>query len=318
MYKDKKIAFVFPGQGAQYIGMAQDYLENNAQLKTVLQDFDSSHSTSLESVMSNGPEDELKKTKLTQPAILFHSIAALQTTINRNIGLKADFCAGHSLGEYSALVSAGVLTLADAMHLVHKRGEFMMSAGGDLPFAMSAIVGLAPKKVKDICVQASKVDIVVAANYNTPVQTVISGSKKGVKKAGEVAKEKGAKMVVPLVVGGAFHSPIVAKAGDMLAEELRDIKFSSPKIPIVSNVDAKPTTEIDKIKNNLKIQVSSSVLWVDSIEYLLSQGVEIFIEFGPGRVVSGMIKKINRKVKIFNVDKFSDIKKLELNLKKIG
>ncbi len=298
--------------------MAQDYLENNAQLKTVLQDFDSSHSTSLESVMSNGPEDELKKTKLTQPAILFHSIAALQTTINRNIGLKADFCAGHSLGEYSALVSAGVLTLADAMHLVHKRGEFMMSAGGDLPFAMSAIVGLAPKKVKDICVQASKVDIVVAANYNTPVQTVISGSKKGVKKAGEVAKEKGAKMVVPLVVGGAFHSPIVAKAGDMLAEELRDIKFSSPKIPIVSNVDAKPTTEIDKIKNNLKIQVSSSVLWVDSIEYLLSQGVEIFIEFGPGRVVSGMIKKINRKVKIFNVDKFSDIKKLELNLKKIG
>ncbi|MEA2096062.1 MAG: ACP S-malonyltransferase [Candidatus Cloacimonadota bacterium] len=296
-----KIAFIFPGQGAQYIGMAMDFVKSNTELENTLKSFDDKNNTNLYKIMSEGPEEKLKETKFTQPAILFHSIAALKTVLNE-IDIVPDYVAGHSLGEFSALVANGVLTLEDAMYLVHKRGAFMIKANEGKPFAMAAIIGLSPDEVKDICKEASKIDIVIAANFNTPVQTVISGSKAGVEKACEIAQERKAKRVVPLVVGGPFHSPLIQKAATWLSEEMNNINFNETTIPVVSNVNAKPTTDIDKIKNNLAEQVTSSVLWVDSIKFMIEDGVDTFVEFGPKKVLAGMLKKIDKNVKVISID----------------
>ena len=296
-----KTAFIFPGQGAQYIGMAMDFVKSNNELENILNSFDDKNNTKLYKIMSEGPEEKLKETKFTQPAILFHSIAALKTVLSE-IDIVPDYVAGHSLGEFSALVANGVLTLEDAMYLVHKRGEFMIKANEGKPFAMAAIIGLSPDDVKAICEEASKVGIVIAANFNTPVQTVISGSKAGVEKACEIANEKNAKRVVPLVVGGPFHSPLIQKAATWLSEEMNNINFNKTTIPVVSNVSAKPTTDIDKIKNNLVEQVTSSVLWVDSIKFMIEDGVDTFIEFGPKKVLAGMLKKIDKNVKVISID----------------
>jgi len=296
-----KIAFIFPGQGAQYIGMAMDFVKSNSEFENILNGFDDKNNTDLYNLMSEGPEEILKETKFTQPAILFHSIAALRTVLNE-IDLVPDFVAGHSLGEFSALVANGVLTLEDAMYLVHKRGEFMIKANEGKPFAMAAIIGLSPDEVKDICAEAAKVDVVIAANFNTPVQTVISGSKAGVEKACEICKERNAKRVVPLVVGGPFHSPLIQKAATWLAEEMESINFKHTSIPVVSNVDAEPATDVNKIKDNLAKQVTSSVLWIDSIKYMINNGVDTFIEFGPKKVLAGMLKKIDKNVKVISID----------------
>lgn len=296
-----KKAFIFPGQGAQYIGMAMDFVKSNTELENILKNFDDKNKTNLYDIMSEGPEEKLKETKFTQPAILFHSIAALKTVLNE-INIIPDYVAGHSLGEFSALVANGVLTLEDAMYLVHKRGEFMIKANEGKPFAMAAIIGPSPDEVKAICEEASKVDIVIAANFNTPVQTVISGSKAGVEKACEIAQERNAKRVVPLVVGGPFHSPLIQKAATWLSEEMDNINFSKTVIPVVSNVNAKPVTNIDEIKNNLAKQVTSSVLWVDSIKFMIEDGVDTFIEFGPKKVLAGMLKKIDKNVKVISID----------------
>lgn len=302
----KKIACIFPGQGAQYVGMAADYIAGNARLKAVMKAFDQAHRTSLQSIMLQGPEEALKETRFTQPAILFHSAAAY-AALQDAIDFEPAFVAGHSLGEFSALVANGTLTLPDAMHLVHKRGEFMMNANGDTPFGMAAIVGLTPQAVKEICVQAQDAGIVIAANFNTPVQTVISGSLAGVTKASELAKAAGAKRVIPLTVGGPFHSPLVQKAGTWLREEMENINFATPTIPVVQNVHAKPETDPKTIKENLVKQVTSSVLWVDTMEFMLAQGIELFIEFGPNRVLAGMMKKIDRKAKVLSIDTPADV-----------
>jgi len=296
-----KTAFIFPGQGAQYIGMAMDFVKSNTELENILKNFDDKNNTDLYKIMSEGPEEKLKETKFTQPAILFHSIAALKTVLNE-IDIVPDYVAGHSLGEFSALVANGVLTLEDAMYLVHKRGEFMIKANEGKPFAMAAIIGLSPDDVKDICEEASKVDIVIAANFNTPVQIVISGSKAGVEKACEIAQERDAKRVVPLVVGGPFHSPLIQKAATWLSEEMDNINFNKTTIPVISNVSAKPVTDPEEIKNNLAEQVTSSVLWVDSIKFMIEDGVDTFIEFGPKKVLAGMLKKIDKNVKVISID----------------
>lgn len=305
MFKNKKTAFIFPGQGAQYIEMAKCYLDSNPELLAVIDEFDKKHNTELKKIMLAGPEEELKQTKFTQPAILFHSICALKT-LKQKLDIEADFVAGHSLGEFSALVANGVLNFADAMHLVHKRGEFMIKANDGTPFAMAAILKLSPEKIKEIVAEASNEGVVVAANFNTPVQTVISGTKEGVEKACELAQaEKG--RVVPLVVGGPFHSPLIAKAAEWLADEMANITFNNTTIPVISNVDAKPAFDALNIKENLAKQVTSSVLWVDSMNYLIEQGVELFIEFGPKRVLAGMMAKINRKVKVISIDTIEDL-----------
>ena len=303
-----KIAFIFPGQGAQYIGMAMDFVKSNTELENILKNFDEKNKTNLYDIMSEGPEEKLKGTKFTQPAILFHSIAALKTVLNE-IDIVPDYVAGHSLGEFSALVANGVLTLEDAMYLVHKRGEFMIKANEGKPFAMAAIIGLSPDDVKDICEDASKIDVVIAANFNTPVQTVISGSKAGVEKACEIATERNAKRVVPLVVGGPFHSPLIQKAATWLSEEMNNINFNETTIPVVSNVSAKTVINTEEIKNNLAKQVTSSVLWVDSIKFMIDDGVDTFIEFGPKKVLAGMLKKIDKNVKVISID---TIEKFEL------
>ena len=296
-----KIAFIFPGQGAQYIGMAMDFVKSNNEFENILKSFDEKNNTNLYEIMSEGPEEKLKETKFTQPAILFHSIAAMNTVL-KEINIIPDYVAGHSLGEFSALVANGVLTLEDAMYLVHKRGEFMINANEGKPFAMAAIIGLSPDEVKTICEEASKVDIVIAANFNTPVQTVISGSKVGVEKACEIANERNAKRVVSLVVGGPFHSPLIQKAATWLSEEMNNINFNETTIPVVSNVSAKPVTNTEDIKNNLAEQVTSSVLWVDSIKFMIDDGVDTFIEFGPKKVLAGMLKKIDKNVKVISID----------------
>jgi [acyl-carrier-protein] S-malonyltransferase len=228
---------------------------------------------------------------------------------------QPDFVAGHSLGEFSALVANGVIDFEDAMYLVHKRGEFMIKANDGTPFAMSAVMGLDSATVKAICEEVSVENIVVAANYNTQNQTVISGSFQGVEKAGNIAKERNAKRVMPLVVGGAFHSPLVKNASIWLAEEMKNIKFNDTSIPVICNVNATPETSAQKIMNNLKEQVTASVLWVDSIKYLASQGVNIFIEFGPKKVLSGMITTIIDGAVCFNIDKITDI---DVAIQKLG
>ena len=305
-YKNKKIAFVFPGQGAQYVGMGMEFIDKNPQLLEPLRRFDQRNGTSLEEVIRNGTDEELKETRYTQPAILYHSIIAMQSLL-KEIDLKPDYVAGHSLGEITALVANGVLNLEDAMYLVHKRGEFMIKANQGEPFAMAAIIGLDAEVLKQICLDVSQEHLVVVANYNTPEQIVISGSEEGVNRASELAKEKGAKRALPLAVGGPFHSPMIEKAGLWLGEEMSKMSFNSTAIPVISNVDAKPHFDPNTIRENLVKQVTSSVLWVDSIKEMVSLGVELFIEFGPKRVVSGMIKKIDRNVDTLSIDEWQDI-----------
>lgn len=301
-----KTAFVFPGQGAQYVGMANDFVQKNPALEEALDNFDQKHNTTLKDVMFSGPEEILKLTSYTQPAILFHSIAALKA-FREASNLKPDFTAGHSLGEFSALVACGMITLSEALHLVHKRGEFMIKANADVPFGMSAVIGLDPEQVIQICKQASVVGLVQAVNFNTPSQTVISGTEEGVARAGELAKMNGAKRVIPLVVGGPFHTPLIAKASDWLKEEMQQFDFLDISIPVISNVTATPVTKGEEERELLARQIVSPVLWVQSVQYMISQGVQRFIEFGPQRVLSGMIRNINKEVEVFSIDKYEDI-----------
>ncbi|MDD3103476.1 MAG: ACP S-malonyltransferase [Candidatus Cloacimonetes bacterium] len=305
-----KIAFVFPGQGAQYVGMAQDYIsEDNAARKTLL-DFDTAHGTELYKVMLEGPEEQLKQTHLTQPAILFHSICALRKFQER-YAVKPAFVAGHSLGEFSALVASGILNVEDAMHIVHKRGEYMIKAVGDIPFAMAAVIGLDADAITAICQQVSEQDMVQAVNYNTPVQTVISGTKEGVRKASELAKAQGAKRAIPLIVGGPFHTPLIEKASSWLIDEMGRFSFNQGQIPVVSNLDARPSLDGTEARDKLGKQIISPVRWVESVRFMIASGVTHFIEFGPQRVLSGMIKNIDKERRIYSIDHIVDLAELE-------
>ena len=313
MYKKKKIAFVFPGQGAQYIGMGMDLLDKHPDFINVFEVFTEKTEIDLLQIMKSGPEETLKETQYTQPAVLSHSIMALKLFLEK-FDIKPDFVAGHSLGEFSALVANGVLDFSDALYLVHKRGEFMMKANEEKSYAMAAVIGLDSKLVKDVCDEASNQHLVVAANFNTPTQTVISGTKEGVDLAGVLAKEKGAKRVLPLIVGGPFHSPLIKNASLWLSKEMEKINFSNTDIPVIANVNALPETQSEIIIKNLTEQVTSPVLWVDTINYLGKMGIEIFIEFGPQKVLSGLITKIIDNIRIFNIDKFEDIDKVVTEL----
>ncbi|OQY37797.1 MAG: [acyl-carrier-protein] S-malonyltransferase [Candidatus Cloacimonetes bacterium 4572_65] len=305
---NSKIAFVFPGQGAQYVGMAMDFVNQNDTLKSILTKFDTDNKTDLFRIMNAGPDEDLKDTRFTQPAILFHSVSAYKTLMEQ-IDVTPQFVAGHSLGEISSLVANNVISLEEAMYLVHKRGEFMMKANDGKPFAMAAIMGIDSNSVAEVCELASSAGIVIPANFNTPVQTVISGSKAGVERAMVIAKEKGARRAIALKVGGPFHSPLIEKAGGWLAEEMQKLNFKDSVTPVISNVDAKPHTSASDIKENLAKQVTSSVKWIESIEYMISNGVELFVEFGPQKVLCGMIKKIDKNAKFVNIDKVEDIEK---------
>ncbi|OGU34002.1 MAG: [acyl-carrier-protein] S-malonyltransferase, partial [Ignavibacteria bacterium GWB2_35_6b] len=242
-------------------------------------------------------------TDITQPAIFLHSI--LLNSLIKN--LNADMAAGHSLGEYSALVSANALDFVDAVKLVRTRGRLMLQSGIEQPGTMAAVIGMEQEKIEEVCSEVSKEFIVQCANFNSPGQIVISGSVEGVRKAMELAKTGGAKMVKELVVSGAFHSPLMKSAQDKFQSALDSVEFRDAQIPVYANVTAKPVTSKDEIKKLLFEQLTSPVRWEETIKNMITEGADEFIEIGPGKVLQGLVKRINPDVKFSGIDKYSDL-----------
>jgi len=287
----KKIAFVFPGQGSQSVGMGKDFAGSELFEKAnQVLGFD------LKKLCLEGPEDELKKTAITQPAIF--TISAIIFEALKSNGLNASACAGHSLGEYSALFAAGALSFEDCVKVVNLRGTFMQEAVPIGKGSMAAIIGLSAEKVKEICASA----FAEPANYNSPTQIVISGRKEAVQKAMALCKESGAKRVIELQVSAPFHSTLMKPAQDKLAEELGKIKINNASVPVVSNVTAKPVQDAGEIRELLIKQVTSPVLWTDSIKNMSLDGINTFVEVGPKKVLSGLIKTIDKSVAILNAE----------------
>jgi [acyl-carrier-protein] S-malonyltransferase len=298
-----KKAFLFPGQGSQYIGMAKDLYENSVEAKEMIKTADDALGINLSSILFNGPEEVLKQTEFTQPAIFLHSV--ILASIIRT--LQVEGAAGHSLGEYSALAAANAIQFYDAVKLVRERGIAMQQSGKENPGTMAAIVGLDPKIVDESCKEASAVGIVQAANLNSPGQIVISGSIDGVNKAMELCKMKGARLVKQLVVNGAFHSPLMSSAKEKLKNNLNETNIYDARFPVYANVTAKAVTKKEEIKNLLYEQVTSPVKWEETIENMIDDGFDEFYEVGPGKVLQGLVKRIDPDVKTFGIDKYSDV-----------
>ncbi len=297
-------AYIFPGQGSQYVGMGKDLYDQFPAAKKYFDEADSVLGFSLSKICFEGPEEELKQTKNTQPAIFLHSIALwniLKPT-------DASMVAGHSLGEYSALVAVGAFSFADAIKLVRLRGELMQKAGEENPGTMAAIVGLDASVVGEVTCKAYEVGIVQAANFNSPGQIVISGSVVGVRKAMEIAKERGAKLVKELVVSGAFHSPLMQSAKDKLKEALDAVTINDAKIPVYVNVTAKPVQLAADIRTMLFEQVTSPVRWEETMNTMAADGAKKFVEIGPGKVLQGLVKRTVASAEISGIDKASEVK----------
>lgn len=297
-----KVALVFPGQGAQYVGMANDIYNNDDIAKKIIDEAERSVGINLKKIMFEGSDEELAKTENTQPAIVTHSIALFES-LKDKIDLKYDACLGLSLGEYSALVAADVMDFNDAVAVVKKRGKYMQESVPLGKGTMAAILGLDREKVNEVIEQVDN-GIIEVANYNSPGQIVISGETGTVKNSISLFKENGAKKAVVLNVSAPFHSSMLEPAGLKLKKELDDIKLRKCKVSVVSNVNADYYT--DNYKDLLVSQVSSSVLWEDSIEKLINEGFDTFIEIGPGKVLKGFINKISKKnkvdTKVYNID----------------
>jgi [acyl-carrier-protein] S-malonyltransferase len=300
-----KRAFIFPGQSSQYVGMAKDLFEKSVEAKEMINTADDILGVNLSYIMFNGPEGELKQTQFTQPAIFLHSV--ILASIIRTI--DADVAAGHSLGEYSAYVASGAIQFHEAIKLVRARGVAMQEAGDQNKGTMAAIIGLEPEKVESLCSEASMVGVAQCANFNSPGQIVISGSVDGVKKAMELCKNAGAKVVKELVVSAAFHSSLMQSAKEKLKTALDATNFYKSKIPVYTNVTAKPVDSISEIKSMLYEQVTAPVRWDETIRNMIDDGVEEFSEIGPGNVLQGLIKRINPDVKRFGIDKFEDVER---------
>ncbi|MHB9014159.1 MAG: ACP S-malonyltransferase [Ignavibacteriaceae bacterium] len=300
-----KKAFLFPGQGSQYVGMAKDLFENSVEAKEMIKTADDALGINLSYILFNGPEAQLKQTEFTQPAIFLHSVilASLIRTLN------VDAAAGHSLGEYSALVAAGSIQFYDAVKLVRTRGIAMQKAGIEFPGTMAAIIGLDMQTVSDSCSEASSEGVVQCANFNSPGQIVISGSVSGVKKAMEICKSKGAKLVKELIVSGAFHSSLMESAQIEFLNELNNTYIYDARFPVYANVTAKPVTKKDEIKKLLFEQLTSPVRWGETIVNMVNDGIDEFYEIGPGKVLQGLVKRINPDIKCFGIDKFVDVEK---------
>ena len=287
-------AFVFPGQGAQFVGMGKDLYDTNPVAKKLFDKADEILGFSITNVMFNGTDDELKQTKVTQPAVFLHSVA---TALCLGDEFKPSMVAGHSLGEFSALVAAGALSFEDGLRLVSTRAMAMQKACEAAPGTMAAVIGLADDVIENICAEISNGDeVVVAANYNCPGQLVISGTVEAVNAACAKLKEAGAKRALPLKVGGAFHSPLMAPAKDELQKAIEATEFKTPCCPVYQNVDGKPYTDPAKIKANLIAQLTSSVRWTESVKNMIADGADDFTECGPGKALQGMIGRIDKSV----------------------
>ena len=286
-------AFVFPGQGSQFPGMCKDLYDAHAEAREMCQAADRLLGFSLTDVMFNGTAEDLKQTKVTQPAVFLHSVVAQRLmTIE-----KPDMVAGHSLGEFSALVACGALRFEDALLLVSARAQAMQAACEANPGTMAAVLGLPDEQVDEIC-KKHKDGVVVAANFNCPGQIVISGEIEAVDAACVALKEAGARRALRLPVGGAFHSPLMAPAADALAEAITKTEFHKPFCPIYQNVTAKPSMEPEIIRENLLKQLTAPVRWTQSVQNMIADGANEFYEFGPGDVLKGMIRKINPDVQV--------------------
>ncbi|GMK40686.1 malonyl CoA-acyl carrier protein transacylase [Paenibacillus sp. CCS19] len=296
-----KIAFVFPGQGAQAVGMGKDAFDAFEGSRRVFEQADEALGFALTDIIFNGPDDSLKQTANTQPALLTVSVALLEALKGR--GLTPDYVAGHSLGEYSALVAAGVLSFADAVRIVRARGEYMEQAVPGGTGAMAAVLGAERDTLAALCSTVSaEVGAVELANVNCPGQIVVSGTAAGVQAVVERGKEAGAKRVIPLEVSGPFHSSLMKPAAAKLADTLDTVAFADASVPVIANVTAEPVTEGAAIRQLLVEQVYSPVLWEDSVQKLIALGVDTFVEIGSGNVLAGLIKKIDRNVKIISIN----------------
>jgi len=302
-----KLAFVFPGQGSQYVGMGQALAQSSPTARAVLDEADAALGGGLLKLMSDGPEDELRKTSNTQPAILAVSVAAHRLLVREAGGTFQfpAFYAGHSLGEYSALVAAGALSLTDAVRAVRARGTFMQEAVPPGEGAMAAILGLEPPAVKEACAEAEKEEpgrVVEPANYNSPEQTVIAGHSSAVDRAIALCKARGAKRALPLPVSAPFHCSLMSPVQPRLAEVLGGIQFKQPGAPVIANVTADPNTDPARIVALLLSQVTSPVRWVETVQKMALHGVDTVIELGPGKVLAGLIRRIDKGLRVYSVE----------------
>jgi len=300
MTDSKKTAYVFPGQGSQFAGMGHDLYQNNDTAKEIFEQADKALGFPLSKLCFEGPEDDLRQTINAQPALVTVSYACLkvaQENAAENALPNPAFVAGHSLGEYTALAAVGAVDFTTAVTLARERGRLMHEAGQAQPGSMAAILGLEESVLDGICQQTDT----IIANINSPGQLVISGATENVARAEEMAKEAGAKRTVQLPVSGAFHSKLMQPAVDGMAEKLSAVVFNDPAVPIIANTTAKPITSGKQIKDELLNQLRNSVQWQRSIEYMIDNGVSSFIEIGPGKVLTGLIKRINRDVETINL-----------------
>jgi [acyl-carrier-protein] S-malonyltransferase len=295
-----KLAFLFPGQASQYCGMGRDLAANFPESKSVFDAADSALGFSITQTCFEGSEEALKLTENTQPAILTVSTAAYRALAGK--GIVPDFVAGHSLGEYSALVAAGGVDFSAAVKLVRARGKYMQEAVPAGQGAMAAILGLSPTEVGDICKKAAENEVVSPANLNSPEQTVISGSAAAVKRAVEIASQSGAKRAVILPVSAPFHCALMMPAQQRLEADLRATQFNALKIPLITNVDAQAITGGEEARDALIRQVTAPVRWLDSVREMIESGVTVFVEVGPGKVLTGLLRQIDRSVRVFNVE----------------
>ena len=291
-------AFVFPGQGSQFVGMGKELYENNPLAKELFDKADEILGFKITGIMFAGTDEQLKETKVTQPAVFLHSVIS---ALCLGDAFKPDMVAGHSLGEFSALVAAGALSFEDGLKLVAARANAMQKACEKNPGTMAAIIGLPDEK--EVCATVSKEGkVCVAANFNCPGQLVISGSKEGIEEACELLKAAGAKRALPLKVGGAFHSPLMQPAKDELQAAIEATEFNTPKCPVYQNVDALPHTDPAEIRKNLIAQLTSSVRWTKSAQNMIADGADEFIECGPGKALQGMLARIDRNVNAHGID----------------